>query len=166
MNKTFTVTFNSLPKTLDEMKALPEASLITPEGTAALFLAAMCLYPENKDEAYKMIDFISGPREVSNMERQFIRDRMMDKEYLPFSYFKGAVPTNNYTPDTPYVLEFSDNPYSYNEENYINLYISSGGADSPRAIKLRHQGSTNKWFLWEQFLLVGIRIPVSEDPWA
>ncbi|MCR5587112.1 MAG: hypothetical protein K6F77_06230 [Lachnospiraceae bacterium] len=166
MNKTFTVTFNSLPKTLDEMKALPEASLSTPEGTAALFLAAMCLYPENKDEAYKMIDFISGPREVSNMERQFIRDRMMDKEYLPFSYFKGAVPTNNYTPDTPYVLEFSDNPYSYKEENYINLYISSGGADSPRAIKLRHQGSTNKWFLWEQFLLVGIRIPVSEDPWA
>ena len=37
--------------------------------------------------------------------------------------------------------------------------------DSPRPIKLRRKGN-GQWFLWEQYLMTGIRIPTSADPWA
>ena len=104
---------------------------------------------------------------MSNMEKQFIRDRFMDgKDYLVKSYFKGATPSNNYTPDIPYVLELSDNVAPMAEENYKRLDIRSGGADSPRQITLRQKPSTGEWFLWDQTILVGIRVPVSQDPWA
>ena len=48
---------------------------------------------------------------------------------------------------------------------YKKLLVRSGGADSPREIVLRQRGD-GKWFLWDQFLLAGIRVPKSEDPWA
>ena len=45
------------------------------------------------------------------------------------------------------------------------LFIPCGGADDPRPIKLRRKGN-GQWFLWEQYLMTGIRIPTSADPWA
>ena len=46
------------------------------------------------------------------------------------------------------------------------LFIPCGGADNPRPIKLRQRGSDGKWFLWEQYLLTGVRTPKASDPWA
>lgn len=162
-----TITFNSLPKNLDEMKALPQADLKIPEGTAALTVAALCVYPENAEECYRMLDFLRGPRPLSNMEKQFIRDRFMDgKNYLARSYFKGATPKNEYKPDEPFTLVFSDSAAQIAEEGYKILNVKSGGADSPRSITLRNKPSTGEWFLWEQMLLAGIRIPESQDAWA
>jgi hypothetical protein len=162
-----TITWNSLPKNLDEMKALPQADLKSPEGTAALTVAALCVYPENAEECYKMLDFLRGPRPLSNMEKQFIRDRFMDgKNYLARSYFKGATPKNEYKPDEPFTLVFSDSAAQIAEEGYKILNVKSGGADSPRSITLRNKPSTGEWFLWEQMLLAGIRIPESQDAWA
>lgn len=66
-------------------------------------------------------------------------------------------------PDT---IIISDNVYSYQDEGYVRLDIKSSGADSPRQVKLRLKPSTGQWFLWEQYLLSDIRIPVEEDPWA
>lgn len=163
----YRITWNSLPKNLDEMKALPEADLKSPEGTAALTIAALCVYPDNAEECYRMLDFLRGPRPLSNMDKQFIRDRFMDgKTYLARSYFAGATPKNNYTPDTPYVLNFKDSAAQIAEEGYKILMVRSGGADSERSITLRTKPSTGEWFLWEQMLLAGIRIPESQDPWA
>ena len=88
------------------------------------------------------------------------------KFYVPFSYFKGATPDNNYTPAEPYSLTFKTNPYSDDNEGYMKVFLESGGADNPREIVLRQRGSDGKWFLWEQFILVGIRDPKSADPWA
>ena len=164
MSETFTVTLQSLPQTVDEMTALPEAALTEPQYAAALFLAAACRFPTDRDAAYAMIDWLRGPRPMTPMEKQFIRDRFMDVDYIPRSYFKGAVPANTYTPDVPYTVTFETNPYSYAQEGYVKLFCRSGGADSPRDIVLRKQGSTGKYFLWEQHLLVGIR--PADDPWA
>ena len=68
----------------------------------------------------------------------------------------------------PYTVTVFENPYSRSQinEGYLTLHVNSGGADSPRQIKLRHKPSTGQWFLWEQFLLSDIRKPVSADPWA
>ena len=38
------ITLNSLPKTLDELKAMPQAALTVPEEVAALTVAALALY--------------------------------------------------------------------------------------------------------------------------
>lgn len=164
---TRTVVFSALPQTLEEMKSLPEASLKTPEGTAALTIAALCLYPENREECYAMLDYLRGPRPLSNYDKQFIRDRFMDKvDYVPRSFFLGATPGNNYTPSKPLTLEFRDSAAQFSEEGYCRLDIRSGGADTPRQVTLRLKPSTGEWFLWEQMLLGQIRKPAEQDPWA
>lgn len=163
----YQIVWNQLPKNLEELQALPQADLKTPEGTAALTIAALAVFPTDREECYRMLDFLRGPRPLSTYEKQFIRDRFMDgKDYLMKSYFKGATPNNNYTPSMPYTLEFTDNPAPMAEDGYKRLNVRSGGADSARVITLRLKPSTGQWFLWDQMLLAGIRIPVSQDPWA
>ena len=160
------ITWEKLPATLEEMKALPQAALKDPADTAALTVAALCVYPKDKEESLRMLDFLRGPRPLSPMEKQFIRDRFMDSDYVPRSYFKGAVPANDYKPDEPYTLEFTESTAQMADEGYKILLIQSGGADSKRQITLRNKPSTGEWFLWEQMLLVGIRVPQSQDAWA
>ena len=163
----YTVVFGRLPKTLDEMKALPEAALDSPYRTAALTVAALCLWPEDRDEAWEMLRWLSGPREMTPYERQFINDRFMDgKDYIPRSYFDGAVPENDYAPSEPYTLRMYDDIHSHSDERYSGVLLVSGGADSPRQIRLRQKPSEGRWYLWEQFILVGTREPASADPWA
>ncbi len=162
MNKSFT--FSKLPKDRAELEAMPEAALSDAFATAALCVAAYCNYGTDASATHDMIDFLRGPREMSTFEKQFLRDRLGGKAYKPFSFFSGAVPSNNYTPDVPYVITVSDNPYSYVNDGYATLYIRSGGADSPRPITLRRKGE--QWFLWEQQLFADIRLPAAEDPWA
>lgn len=82
------ITLNSLPKTLDELKAMPQAALTVPEEVAALTVAALALYPENPAETEKMLDFLRGPRPLNGIDKQFIRDRFRGKEYLMRSYLR------------------------------------------------------------------------------
>lgn len=162
---TYTVSFSALPTSLAELQALPEAALTSPAHAAALFLCAMTVWPADRNEAIAMINYLKGPQPLSPYQTSFLNDRMMDNGvYLPLSYFNGATPQNSYTPSQPFTLVFSENPYSYSEAGYCKLYITSGGADSPRYIQLRQKG--DQWFLWEQFVLVGIRTPAEKDPWA
>lgn len=58
------------------------------------------------------------------------------------------------------------NYMSGEEKDYMKLFIPCGGADDPRPIKMRQRGSDGKWFLWEQYLLTGVRTPKEADPWA
>ena len=159
------ITFYNLPETLEAFKVMAEAKQDTPFGTAALTVLAFCVYPENKELSLGMLDILRGPRPLSVMDKQFIADRFRDKDYVPRSYFEGAAPHNNYQPTKPYTLVVSENPYSYQNEGYATLYITSGGADSPRSIQLR-LAKDGKWYLWEQYILADIRQPESENPWA
>ena len=161
------VRFESLPKTLEEMQALPEASLDAPFKAAALTVAALCVWPEDKVQAKEMLKFLSGPKELSALDWQFISDRFMDgKDYIPRSYFIGATPENDYTPSKPYSIRIVDEPNALSGINYATVFLQSGGADSMRQVKLRYKPSTGQWFLWEQFLLAGIREPKSQNAWA
>ncbi len=164
-NKTVQVQFAKLPDTLDEFRALPQAQLATPFDTAALTVLALCFYPQNAELSLQMLNSLKGPQPLSGHDKQFIRDRFMGKDYVPRSYFVGAVPQNDYTPAEPYTIKVSENPYSYQEQGYAKMFIQSGGADSPRYVQLR-QAKDGKWYLWEQFLLSDIRQPESADPWA
>ncbi len=159
-------TFNFLPESLAEMKALPEASLQDPYCTAAMTVCALCVYAADKNIGIEMLNFLRGPRPLSNHEISFHDDRFRDgKYYIPFSYFEGATPDNDYAPTEPFTLTIEANPTSDVNEGYKKLTVKSGGADSPRSIDLR-MTADGKWYLWEHFLLVGIRDPKSKNPWA
>lgn len=164
-NEVNTFTFDNLPKTVEELKAMPEACLDTPYKTAALTVCALCEFANNREASVGMLNFLKGPQPLSPSEIQFIADRFMDgKSYIPFSYFAGTSPENDYTPTVPYKITVFSNTYSFQQENYATLFINSSGADNERQVKMRRKG--NQWFLWEQFLLSGIRQPKSADPWA
>ncbi|MBQ9968671.1 MAG: hypothetical protein IJO88_08115 [Oscillospiraceae bacterium] len=157
-----------LPTSLAQMQQMPEGRLLEPAHTAALTVAALCLYPTDRETALQMLGYLQGPRGLSEYDKQFLADRFRDKDYVPRSYLAGATPQNSYGPTVPYTVTVFEGPYSRSnfEEGYLTLHIRSGGADSPRQIKLRHKPSTGQWFLWEQFLLSDIRPPAAADPWA
>lgn len=162
------VTLNSLPKTLEELKAMFEANSTKPEEVAALTVVALSLYPNNPQESEKMLDYLRGPRPLNGIDKQFIKDRFRGKDYLMRSYFVGSSPDNNYQVKEPYQIEINENNNSRVQfnEGYLTLYITCSGADSPRPLKLRNKASTGEWFLWEQQLLTGIKVPKEEDTWA
>jgi len=175
-NKRVAVTFQALPQSLAELQALPQAGLLSPYGTAALAIAAMCAYEASPQAVVEMLNFLRGPRPLTNYDIQFLRDRLYGKYYKTFSFFEGATPQNNYTPAQPYRVTVFDNPHSWVSEDssqssggpvqYARLLMQSSGADSPRFITLRLKPSTSQWFLWEHQLLPDIRIPAAADAWA
>ncbi|SEF80814.1 hypothetical protein SAMN04487934_103232 [Eubacterium ruminantium] len=165
-NKSVDITFAKIPSSLEEFKALPQAACTDPFSAAALTVIAFNVFTKDKELSYQMLDYLRGPRPLSGMDKQFINDRFMDgKDYVPRSYFKGAVPQNDYTPAQPLTITVSENPYTYQDQGYAKVFLQSGGADSPRAIQLR-QLKDGKWCLWEQFILSDIRQPESANPWA
>ena len=164
-NKSESVVFSEIPATFEDFVNLPQAQMKTPFDTAAMTVAAFCVYPYNKDLSIQMLNFLRGPRPISGVEASFIADRFRNKDYVPRSYFKGATPANDYEPQAPYTVVVSENPYSYENEGYAKLFLTSGGADSPRAVQMR-EAKDGKWYLWEQFLLADIRQPESANPWA
>lgn len=162
-----TFTFDKLPTTAEELKALPEAALTDAFAAAALTVLAFAEYPLNSENSLSMVEFLKGPAGLSAYDKSFIKDRFSDKDYVPRSYMAGATPENDYEPAKPYTITVSDNPYSYQNEGYATLYITSGGADSPRSIRLRNKPSTGQWFADEYGgLLMSIRTPKSANPWA
>lgn len=157
--------FSALPESLAQMQALSEAALSNPFQTAALTVCALCVYAADKTIGAEMVNWLRGPRPLSPYEISFLNDRFREGYHVPFSYFAGANPENNYTPAQPYTLTFEMGPYADANPGYKKLHIRSGGADSPREIVLR-QGADGKWYLWDQFLLLSIRQPKSKNPWA
>lgn len=165
-NHTETFTFDALPQTLEALQALPEAKLDTAFKTTALTILALSRYESDPQTAYAMLSWLKGPDDFSTSEKSFLQDRLRGKEYKVRSFFEGATPENDYTPNKPYVISVIENPYSFDNENWATLYVTSGGADNPRNIKLRKKPSTGQWFLNDIQCLSDIRLPKSEDKWA
>lgn len=92
----------------------------TPFKTAALTVCALCAFAADEKIGAEMLNFLRGPRPLSEWDLSFIRDcfRGGNRSYIIFSYFVGAVPENNYTPTEPYTVTITSNPYSYDEEGY------------------------------------------------
>jgi hypothetical protein len=165
-NHTETFTFDTLPQTLEALQTLPEAKLDTAFKTTALTILALSRYESDPQTAYAMLSWLKGPDDFSTSEKSFLQDRLRGKECKVRSFFEGATPENDYTPNKPYVISVIENPYSFDNENWATLYVTSGGADNPRNIKLRKKPSTGQWFLNDIQCLSDIRLPKSEDKWA
>ena len=165
-NRSEAFSFPGLPANLSELQALPESDLKSAFKTTALTILALCRYEHDQNAAIEMLNFLKGPEDLSTYEKQFIAERMKGQEYKPRSFLAGATPENGYQPTIPYTITVSETPYSFDEENWATLYVTSSGSDNPRPIKLRKKPSTGQWFLNDIQCLSDIRIPVAEDPWA
>ena len=166
-NKSEIFAFRKLPESLAQLQTLPESALATPFQTAALTVLALCAYSADRQIGLEMLNFLRGPRPLNGQDISFLNDRFRNgKTYLPFTYFSGSTADNNYTPTQPYTIRVESNHTSHVEQGYMKLFIPCGGADTPRPIKLRQRGSDGKWFLWEQYLLTGVRAPKAADPWG
>ncbi len=162
------VAISSMPTTLEQLKAMDGADFKDPNKVVALTVVALCIYPMDKDLCVDMLNYLKGPRPLSNYEIQFLSDRFRDKHYLAASYFVGATPENEYEPSEPLTIKVYKTSHSEDliDEGYLQLFLKSGGADTARGVKLRKKESTGEWFLWEYHLLPDIRKPKSADPWA
>ena len=157
------IEFTDLPTTLEQFKALPQAGLQSPYETAAMFVVALSLYAQNRDESVAMMNYLRGPVPLSPRDLSLFKTQVTS--YLARSYFAGATPQNDYAPAKPYTVVVSDNPYSYAVEGSAKLFVHCGGADSPRPIETR-LAKDGKWYMTGSgALLVGIRIPESANPW-
>ena len=59
------ITLERLPATVEELAAMPQAALTVPEEVAALTVAALARFPENQEDAVRMLDFLRGPRPLN-----------------------------------------------------------------------------------------------------
>lgn len=72
-------TLERLPRNLEEVKALPESSLAEPQYAAVLTVAALCLYPSDKNAALEILDCINEPKEINGQNISFLDDRFEGK---------------------------------------------------------------------------------------
>lgn len=160
--------FEKIPENLDELKALPQADLKDPFGVVALVILAMNNYNKDLDKTVAMMNYLKGPSPLSNLELSRMKDQLAGKDYHMRSYFEGTNPENNYKPTEPFTIIVFDQPNSYDNEKsgYVTLWVRSSGADSSRQVRLRRKQSTGEWFLNEEYLTPGIRVPKEDDPWA
>ena len=161
-----TFTFTTIPRSVEDLKAFPESDLSTPFKTCALTMLVLLNYADDVNATIEMLNFLKGPEPMNPYQIQFLKDRLVGKEYVVRSFFEGSSPQNNYIPTEPLKITVFDNPYSYPEAGWATLHMNSTGADSPRQIKCRLKPSTNQWFLVENLALSDIRTPVAADPWA
>ena len=164
--KVHTVTFQSLPMHVNDIMMLPDMSLRVPEYTVALTIASLYRYTQSREDGIAMLNYLKGPRPLSNYDKQFLAERLDDKPYVAASYFTGAIPQNNYTPQMPYSVKTEEAFAGYGQDDYRKYWVFSGGADNPRSITVRYRPSSGEWFLWEQAVLADIRKPIAEDAWA
>ncbi len=160
------VEIGAVPSNIDEFKS--KINFKDSYNVVAYTILALCVYPHNKEFSIEMLNYLKGPAELSSYDKQFLSDRFAGKDYLALSYLNGATPENNYNPSEPYIVTVNKTPHSEDaiSEGYLQLYVKSSGADTERGIRLRNKPSTGEWFLWEYFILAGIREPKANDPWA
>lgn len=158
------IVFKNIPKDFAEFQKLPQTAMSSSADTAALAVLALSIYPSDKEASLQMMDYLRGPRPMNGIDKQFIADRFRGKDYVPRSYFAGAVPGNDYTPSQPFSIKIGESMVV--QQGMEKVFITSGGADSPRPVTLR-QAKDGKWYLWEySSILLDIRVPESSNPWA
>ena len=164
-----TLTFSSMDVNLEILEK--HFDLTDEYQAACAIIFTLAKYETDKEEALKMLDYVMGPETHSKFDEDFLKNQFEQYPYVIRSYFDGSTPDNNYLADYKegsVTLKVTENIYSRSEENYVNLFFTSGGADSARSVKLRKKESTGQWFLFSDTykgLCSGIRQPAADDKW-
>ncbi|MBR3447109.1 MAG: dockerin type I repeat-containing protein [Oscillospiraceae bacterium] len=174
-----TYTFDKLPTTLDELKKFSLKSKIEGDFDYGMFapmaatILALHAYGTDKEEAYKMLDYVYGPNQTfGNFDKQFVQTQFATaaNKVLQDCYFGGAKPENGYTPDEPFTITLEEGPYfikaaNGKPERHMS-FIYFDGADSERYMDV-FKSSGGTWYGYEsnyKHLLASVKEPVSELP--
>lgn len=169
------VSIDILPEKLEDFVALRDRVAVTPQGGAAVLVAALLLYVRDRDLGLQCLSAIMtherlseghggyDGRRVRTADAQHVAGQFKKQTYLPASYIKGATPANGYElPAPPYVVECSGNPYSGDlESGTYKVFVECSGASTPRPVTLkRDQQGLWKAHEWST-LTVGIQRPAT-----
>ncbi|MCW7463799.1 DUF6935 domain-containing protein [Leptospira limi] len=142
------VSFSSEPNTIEEFKSIQAATATTPEGGVAVLVLAISLYGKNPELGRKavVLSVLSKNRQKSNKPTaidgvdlggsdSYLLGQLDKYKMLPNGYWKGAEPSNGYTPNLPLTVETYTNPYSGEESSgRIKLFVATKGASSYRPV--------------------------------
>ncbi|MCW7497981.1 hypothetical protein ND860_15685 [Leptospira levettii] len=142
------VSFSSEPSTIEEFKSIQAATATTPEGGVAILVLAISLYGKNPELGRKavVLSVLSKNRQKSNKPTavdgvdlggsdSYLLGQLDKYKMLPNGYWKGAEPSNGYTPNLPLTVETYTNPYSGEESSgRIKLFVATKGASSYRPV--------------------------------
>ncbi len=154
------VVFWNLPKTIDDFRSLPQASLSSPNESAAMALLALSYYGKDPLLSMSMLEFVKGPAELGDHEKSMLADALSKDPTLIRSFFRGASVSNGYEPDDPYTVVLGNASEADDTDVYATVEIQ--GSRGPGEIRLR-KTRDGRWCLWEQFLL---DVASDDSPWA
>ena len=174
-----TYTFDKLPETLDDLKKFSLKSNIDGDYDYGMFapmaatIIALHTYGTNKDEAYKMLEYVYGPNQTfSSFDKQFVQTQFATaaNKVLQNCYFGGAKPENGYKPDEPFTITLEEGPYMIKAkdgkpERHMS-FIYFDGADNERYMDV-FKSSGGTWYAYEsnyKHLLASVKEPISELP--
>ncbi|GAB4404831.1 MAG: hypothetical protein OHK0053_30510 [Microscillaceae bacterium] len=145
------IALDKLPYHIQRFKETQVQLEDSPEGAAAMFLLAMHIYRQYPIEGSKALITACGgaatkdASQASNPTNRFEGRALLDVEYariveqlerypnLANAYFKGATPTNAYTPEQPFKIEFPSKQVS---ESSTKVFVRTAGAASDRPIRV------------------------------
>ncbi len=157
---TTSVSLSRMANTLGEFIALQHQIAVTPQGAIAMMILAMAIYQQDPilgtqcltaASTYPLTSASTAPdsfegRIITNISR--MAENIAKQPRLPFIYYQGASPSNNYQPSgPPYILEMFTNPYSYNMASdgmRVKLFVETQGAASARPAQATKVGNIYK----------------------
>ncbi|MCA8923189.1 MAG: hypothetical protein KDD82_15345 [Planctomycetes bacterium] len=164
---------SELPQDVEALVTLRDSLASTPQGAAAVFVAALLVYVEDRAKGIPCLTLVmdrgrltQGSNGYKGFEpgRQDLRDldeRVGSKPYLARSYVAGTTPSGEYRlPSPPFQVKVREQPHDVQAER-AKVFVWSSGADSPRPLTL----IKNNRGLWKatnwSSLTVGIRPPAA-----
>jgi hypothetical protein len=157
--------FSEVPQNYAEFLTLKESAMKSPFQSAACLLLAYCAYRYDPEECFRMLSYLKAPSPLSALDRSWVETALKEgKDYKPYSFFKGANPSNDYTPNSPLTLTLFAHQSDQDHPAYCTLSVRSGGASEERIIRLRER-EDGSWASWEDFLLGEIVAPRKDNPW-
>lgn len=162
------ITLPSIPDSVASFKAMRNELAKTPKGGAAMFIAAMIKYSQNKEMGIKFFTLIFDRYYIGNARRgpsvrgyapnraarSYIR-YLRAKPYLGKVYIQGTNHRNAYKlPSAPYKITFNQ---IRKGRRAVTLYVNTTSGNLARPIKLKK----NNRGIWKAYgvssLFVGVR---------
>ena len=91
------ITIEQIPDTFEKFEEMADTQR-TPELVCVLFLCALALFIRNREDGIAAMNLYAVPAPCSPWTVSSCRIVCGGKAYLPFAYYEGASPRNNYQP--------------------------------------------------------------------
>jgi hypothetical protein len=165
------LTLDRIPDSMDEFLFLRDEIADSPEGGAAVYVAALIMFTRDEDVGTDALTVALDRSMIKSDPEGYkgyspvwsfadkLQRYLRPKPYIARSYIAGTSPGGAYElPEPPYTVVLSRNKYSVIAEDEVKVFVSSSGADSPRPVTLL-RNNRGIWKVKVESLILGIRPP-------